>query len=178
MEYGHFENGGREFVITSRKTPRHWHNYMYNDEYVAFFSQVGFGEGFAQDGLGRRIPLVKDRMLYVVNRETGAWSSANGLPMRDAFDAYECRHGLGYTVLTAVKDGVRTELTFFVPEEGRRELWRVRAVNEGAKPGAAFADSLRRHRRRRFLPPAGLQHRLRQFRRGARRGVGAFLSGV
>lgn len=87
MEYGHFENGGREFVITSRKTPRHWHNYMYNDEYVAFFSQVGFGEGFAQDGLGRRIPLVKDRMLYVVNRETGAWSSANGLPMRDAFDA-------------------------------------------------------------------------------------------
>ena len=116
MEYGHFENGGREFVITSRKTPRHWHNYMYNDEYVAFFSQVGFGEGFA------------------VNRDTGAWSSANGLPMRDAFDAYECRHGLGYTVLTAVKDGVRTELTFFVPEEGRRELWRVRAVNEGAKP--------------------------------------------
>lgn len=134
MEYGHFENGGREFVITARKTPRHWHNYMYNDEYVAFFSQVGFGEGFAQDGLGRRIPLVKDRMLYVVNRDTGVWSSANGLPMRDAFDAYECRHGLGYTVLTAVKDGVRTELTFFVPEEGRRELWRVRAVNEGAKP--------------------------------------------
>lgn len=133
MEYGHFENGGREFVVTCRKTPRHWHNYMYNDEYVAFFSQVGFGEGIAQDGLGRRIPLVKDRMLYVVNRETGAWSSANGLPMRDAFDAYECRHGLGYTVLTAVKDGVRTELTFFVPEEGRRELWRVRAVNEGAK---------------------------------------------
>lgn len=134
MEYGHFENGGREFVVTCRKTPRHWHNYMYNDEYVAFFSQVGFGEGFAQDGLGRRIPLVKDRMLYVVNRDTGVWSSANGLPMRDAFDAYECRHGLGYTVLTAVKDGVRTELTFFVPEEGRRELWRVRAVNEGAKP--------------------------------------------
>ena len=134
MEYGHFENGGREFVVTCRKTPRHWHNYMYNDEYVAFFSQVGFGEGFAQDGLGRRIPLVKDRMLYVVNRDTGVWSSANGLPMRDAFDAYECRHGLGYTVLTAVKDGVRTELTFFVPEEGRRELWRVRAVNEGEKP--------------------------------------------
>lgn len=134
MEYGHFENGGREFVVTSRKTPRHWHNYMYNDEYIAFFSQVGFGEGFAQDALGRRIPLVKDRMLYVVNRETGAWSSANGLPMRDAFDAYECRHGLGYTVLTAVRDGVRTELTFFVPEEGRREIWRVRAVNEGAKP--------------------------------------------
>ena len=134
MEYGHFENGGREFVVTCRKTPRHWHNYMYNDEYVAFFSQVGFGEGFAQDGLGRRIPLVKDRMLYVVNRDTGVWSSANGLPMRDAFDAYECRHGLGYTVLTAVKDGVRTELTLFVPEEGRREIWRVRAVNEGEKP--------------------------------------------
>ena len=125
MEYGHFENGGREFVVTCRKTPRHWHNYMYNDEYVAFFSQVGFGEGFAQDGLGRRIPLVKDRMLYVVNRDTGAWSSANGLPMRDAFDAYECRHGLGYTVLTAVKDGVRTENVQFA---GDRPAVRAAAV--------------------------------------------------
>ena len=108
MEYGHFENGGREFVVTCRKTPRHWHNYMYNDEYVAFFSQVGFGEGFAQDGLGRRIPLVKDRMLYVVNRDTGVWSSANGLPMRDAFDAYECRHGLGYTTISSEKNGARS----------------------------------------------------------------------
>lgn len=136
MEYGHFENGGREFVVTCRKTPRHWHNYMYNDEYVAFFSQVGFGEGLAQDALGRRIPLVKDRMLYVVNRETGAWWSANGLPMRTEYSAYECRHGLGYTTLTAVKDGVRTEVTFFVPESGRREMWRVRVVNEGTAPAS------------------------------------------
>lgn len=145
MEYGHFERGGREFVITARKTPRHWHNYLYNDEYVAFVSQVGFGEGLAQDALGRRIPLVKDRMLYVVNRETGAWSSANGLPMREEYDAYECRHGLGYTTLTSVKNDVRTETTFFVPEEGRREMWRVRVVNEGRAPTSLslipFADS-------------------------------------
>lgn len=145
MEYGHFENGGREFVITTRKTPRHWHNYLYNDEYIAFVSQVGFGEGFAQDSLGRRIPLVKDRMLYVVNRETGAWWSANGLPMREEYDEYECRHGLGYTTLIAVKDGVRTETTFFVPGEGRREMWRVRVVNEGKAPASLslipYADS-------------------------------------
>lgn len=145
MEYGHFERGGREFVVTARKTPRHWHNYLYNDEYVAFVSQVGFGEGLAQDALGRRIPLVKDRMLYVVNRETGAWSSANGLPMREEYDAYECRHGLGYTTLTSVKNGVRTETTFFVPEEGRREMWRVRVVNESRAPASLslipFADS-------------------------------------
>ena len=56
--YGHFEGDGSTFVITEPETPRHWYNYMYNDEYVTFTSQVGFGEGFAQDDMGRRIPLL------------------------------------------------------------------------------------------------------------------------
>ena len=39
--YGHFEGDGSTFVITEPETPRHWYNYMYNDEYVTFTSQVG-----------------------------------------------------------------------------------------------------------------------------------------
>ena len=54
--YGHFEN--KNFVITKRDIPRNWYNYLYNDEYETFVSQVGFGQGLAQDNLGRRIKLV------------------------------------------------------------------------------------------------------------------------
>ena len=46
-EYGRWASDGREYVITDRKTPRHWYNYYFNDSYNAFASQVGFGEGFA-----------------------------------------------------------------------------------------------------------------------------------
>ncbi len=31
-QYGYFQNDGREFVITERDIPRHWYNYLWNDE--------------------------------------------------------------------------------------------------------------------------------------------------
>ena len=39
-EYGYFRNQGSEFVITTPNTPRHWYNYLYNDSYITFTSQV------------------------------------------------------------------------------------------------------------------------------------------
>ena len=44
-QYGHFSEKGETFFITEPETPRHWYNYMYNDEYITFTSQVGYGEG-------------------------------------------------------------------------------------------------------------------------------------
>ena len=80
-EYGHWSQDGREYVITERKTPRHWHNYYFNDTYNAFASQVGFGEDFAQDKLGNRNPLVTDRCVYICDKDSGKWYSACALPL-------------------------------------------------------------------------------------------------
>ena len=52
--YGHF-NADDSYTITEPETPRHWYNYMFNDEYVSFTSQVGFGEAVCQDIL-RHLP--------------------------------------------------------------------------------------------------------------------------
>ena len=41
--YGHF-NEDDSYSITEPETPRHWYNYFFNDEYVSFTSQVGYGE--------------------------------------------------------------------------------------------------------------------------------------
>ena len=37
-EYGHWSEDGKEYIITERKTPRHWYNYYFNDMYNAFSS--------------------------------------------------------------------------------------------------------------------------------------------
>jgi len=133
-EYGHWSSDGREYVITERKTPRHWYNYYFNDCYNAFASQVGFGEGFCQDGLGRRIKLVTDRCVYICDKDAKKWHTACGLPMSDSFDFYECRHGLGYSTIICEKNGIRSEYTVFVPAEECCEIWSVKIKNLRQEP--------------------------------------------
>ena len=128
-EFGHWAADGREYIITERKTPRHWYNYYFNDSYNAFSSQVGFGEGFAQDSMGKRIKLVMDRCAYVCDKENGTFHTAVGLPVRESFDLYECRHGLGYSTIVCEKNGIRSEYTVFVPVEGMREIYTVKLTN-------------------------------------------------
>ncbi len=131
--YGHWAEDGSEYIITERKTPRHWYNYFFNDTYNAFASQVAFGEGFCQDNMGNRVKLIADRCLYIADKEKGIWHTANGLPIRVAFDRYECHHGLGYTTYICEKDGISSEYTIFVPEKGDFEQWIVRITNKREK---------------------------------------------
>lgn len=93
--YGKFRKDGNAFEITQRKTPRHWYNYFYNDEYIAFASQVAFGEGFAQDDLGRRVMVVENRMLYLADTADQSWFCANGLPMEQEYQEYSCSMSWG-----------------------------------------------------------------------------------
>jgi cellobiose phosphorylase len=87
--YGYYKREGKDYVITRPDTPRHWYNYMYNDDYITFTSQVGYGEGFAQDRMGRRIPLVMNRNFFLCEDEY--WSIA-GLPIGYGYTDYSCTH--------------------------------------------------------------------------------------
>lgn len=129
-EYGHWSEDGREYIITERKTPRHWYNYFFNDSYNGFASQIGFGEGFCQDDLGNRVALVADRCVYIADKDSGTWQTANGLPMHLSYDKYECHHGLGYTTYYCEKDGIASEYTVFVPMKGDFEQWIVKITNK------------------------------------------------
>ena len=126
-EYGHFSE--KTFIITDRDTPRHWYNYMYNDEYITFVSQVGFGMGFAQDKMGRRLNVVDDRAIYIADGDK-FWQ-ANGLPIYNELDSYSCTHGIGYTDIMLQKNDILSECRFFVPNEGKREFLRVTLKNCG-----------------------------------------------
>lgn len=128
-EYGYFSEAAGEYIITERKTPRHWYNYFFNETYNGFASQVGFGEGLCQDELVNRVNVITDRCVYITDKENKTWHTAVGLPITEKFDFYECRHGLGYSVITCEKNGIRSELTIYVPAEGDFENWSVKVTN-------------------------------------------------
>lgn len=129
-DYGHFEDGGKRYVITEPRLPRHWYNYLWNDDYITFTSQVGYGEGFAQDDLGRRAILLINRMVHLMDRESGESWTANALPVDAGYTGYRCVHGIGYTMISLAHAGIESTLRLFVPEKDRGEIWTLSLVNK------------------------------------------------
>lgn len=125
--YGHF-NADDSFTITEPETPRHWYNYFFNDEYVTFTSQTGFGEGLAQDDMGRRILLVSNRNVFLSEGES-FWSLF-GLPLGYGYTDYACLHGSGFSTIGLSYRGIESAVRIFVPNEGRREIWSVTLTNK------------------------------------------------
>lgn len=124
-QYGYFDE--KSYVITDRTTPRHWYNYLYNDQYVTFVSQVGFGKGFAQDDMGRRLSPVTDRNVYLCDEST-FWQ-ATGLPVHEEVDGYSCSHHIGYTDIQLTRNGIQSRCRFFVPNTGTYEVLCVTVTN-------------------------------------------------
>ncbi len=129
--YGHFEKNGETFVVTDVETPRHWYNYFFNNDYVAFASQVGAGEGLAQDSMGRRIFLVSGRNVFLKTADK-AWSLF-GLPIDYGYTDYACAHENGASTVSLSYDGIRSSVRIFVPNEGKCEIWSVTAENTSAQ---------------------------------------------
>ena len=49
--------------------------------------------------------------------------------MRTPLDKYECRHGMGYTVVHGEKNGITADYTFFVPLNYDGEIQKVALSN-------------------------------------------------
>jgi len=54
-------------------------------------------------------------------------------PVRTELDAYECRHGMGYSVFTGEKNGVEAKVTTFVPLNDTCEVQKVTLTNKSDK---------------------------------------------
>lgn len=126
--YGHFSETGNEYIITNPETPRHWFNYLWNDDYITFISQVGYGEGFAQDKMANRAMPVADRNVFLV--EGDDFWTANGLPVTKQYDNYSCTHGLGYTEIKQEYKGIASSWRVFVPENAKCEVWTIKITNQ------------------------------------------------
>ncbi|MGE5315731.1 MAG: glycosyl transferase, partial [Acidobacteriota bacterium] len=140
MRYGFFDDANREYVITRPDTPLPWFNYLGTEDFFGLISNTAGGYCFYQDAKLRRltryrynnIPMDSNgRYLYI--RDGGALWNPMWKPMRVPLDRYECRHGLGYTKITARRNDLEISALFFIPLQARNELWHVRAVNHAAE---------------------------------------------
>ena len=140
MNYGCFDDAAREFVINDPLTPSPWINYLGNTRLSAFISQQAGGLAWHIEPQQRRLtryhwlPAPQDRpgfYVYVRDNATGALWNPHFAPTCQPLEAYECRHGLGYTRIRGRRDGVEVSVRFFVPPEQDVLIWDVGVTNVG-----------------------------------------------
>ncbi len=139
-QYGHFSSDGREYIVTDPNTPRPWFNYLFNRVYHALVSQTGGGFSYYKDPKTNRVLRYDHvhsdrpgRYLFVRDNDSSECWSANWQPMRVELDSYQCRHGLGYTVLSSEKNGIATEITYFVTQNDPVEQQIIKVKNTSDK---------------------------------------------
>ena len=127
-KYGNFLNESSDFYINTPDIPRNWYNYLWNDNYITFVSQTGAGEGFLQNRLGKRLWLVKERGLFLLENEA-SWGIC-GLPVSEKRDSYHCIHRRGETVIETKNHGITSRVSMIVPGDEDCELWSVTIKND------------------------------------------------
>ncbi|MFW5830388.1 MAG: hypothetical protein ACOCXA_09030 [Planctomycetota bacterium] len=134
--YGYFDDAAHEYVITRPDTPLPWLNDLGQDDFFALCTNTAGGYHFYRDAKLRR--LTRYRYNEIPYDDSGRYLSIKDgehiwnpgwKPVRAALDAYECRHGLGYSRITGSKNGLQVETCHFVPLDENAEVMRVRVRN-------------------------------------------------
>jgi cellobiose phosphorylase len=140
MKYGSFDDKNREYVIDNPATPWPWINYLGTEEFFSLISNTAGGYSFYKDARLRRItryrynnvPMdVGGKYLYI--NENGDLWSPGWKPVKAPLDLYQCRHGMGYTIISSERNGLAVESTFFVPLGYNGEIHRVKLENKTGK---------------------------------------------
>ncbi|MBL8089401.1 MAG: glycosyl transferase [Anaerolineales bacterium] len=148
MRYGYFDDANREYVIQQPNTPLPWINYLGSEEYFGIISNTAGGYSFYQDARLRRLTRYRynnapldagGRYIYLRDDEqstphTGpAFWSPSWQPTRTPLDKYECRHGMGYSIITSERNGIQSSTRYFVPLGQNLEIWEVTLTNHRNK---------------------------------------------
>jgi N,N'-diacetylchitobiose phosphorylase len=145
MQFGHFDDEQKEYVINRPDTPQSWSNYLGSTEYGAIITNNAGGYGFYRSGAKGRflrlrfnsIPMDQPgRYFYLRDSESGDFWSASWQPVGKPLDQYAstCRHGTAYTILTSQYSNITSEATYFVPLGQAFEYWQLKLTNTGDRP--------------------------------------------
>ncbi|MDE7299106.1 MAG: glycosyl transferase [Lachnospiraceae bacterium] len=141
MKFGYFDDARKEYVITTPETPYPWINYLGSQAFFSLISNTAGGYSFYKDAKLRRItrfrynnvPLDMGGGRYFYLYDGGDFWSPGYAPARRKLDSYECRHGMGYTIIKGSRNGVEAEVTFFVPQDYNGEVHKVVVRNTGTE---------------------------------------------
>ena len=136
MKFGRFDDINKEYVINTPKTPYPWINYLGTEAFFSIISNTSGGYSFYKDARLRRItryrynnvPLDMGGRYFYINDNGDCWSHSWS-PMKKELDFYECRHGLGYSIITGERGGLRVSQTAFVPLNYNGEVNKITVKN-------------------------------------------------
>lgn len=142
MQYGHFDDETREYVITRPDTPLPWINYIGCEDYFGILSATAGGYSYYRDARLRRITRGRynnvptdfgGRYLYLRDDANGDYWSPSWMPTQSQLDSFECRHGMGYSVISSRHAGIAASTRYFVPLGETLEVWQLTLTNERAE---------------------------------------------
>lgn len=139
MNYGHFSNDKKEYVITNPKTPSPWINYIYNGRYFSTISNNGGGISYFKSPLHGRITRYRinevpsdrpGKYIYLRDNDTGEIWSLTWQPVGKNPQCYKVAHGFGYTRAEANYNEIESSVLFFVPQNDDQEIWKTLLTNQ------------------------------------------------
>jgi len=140
MQYGFFDDKAREYVITDPCTPWPWINYLGNEDFFSLISNFAGGYTFYKDAKFRRLTRYRynnvpmddgGKYFYIKDGDT-IWSPG-WKPVKTELDKYECHHGMNYTIIKGMKDGITAEVLYFVPLKTWAEIQKLTLTNNSKK---------------------------------------------
>ncbi|MBQ5851457.1 MAG: glycosyl transferase [Lachnospiraceae bacterium] len=138
MKFGYFDDANREYVITTPKTPLPWINYLGCKEFFSLISNTCGGYTFYKDAKLLRLTRYRyndvpydtnGKYFYIKDGET-VWNPG-WQPTKTELDAYECRHGIGYSRFKGARNDVEANVLTFVPMNDNCEISQIKIKNLG-----------------------------------------------
>lgn len=140
MQYGHFDNEKREYVIDRVDLPVSWTNYLGVKDLCVVVNHTAGGYMFYQSPeyhrvtrfRGNAVPMDRPgHYVYLRDAEDGDYWSISWQPVGKSLDQakYTCRHGMNYTTYECDYKGIKASQTLMVPMDDAVELWDVRLKN-------------------------------------------------
>lgn len=144
MQYGHFDNEKREYVIDRIDLPVSWTNYLGVGDMCAVVNHTAGGYIFYQSPEYHRITRFRgngvpmDRpghYVYLRDDEDGDYWSISWQPVGKSLEQarYTCRHGMSYSVYECEYKGIQASQTLSVAMEDPVEIWDVKIKNTGQR---------------------------------------------
>lgn len=136
MKFGFFDDVKREYVITTPQTPHPWINYLGTKDFFSLISNTAGGYCFYKDARLRRllryrynnVPIDNGGRYFYIRENDDFWSPG-WKPVKRGLTEYQCRHGMGYTSIKGVRNGLSANVTYFVPINTNCEIHKVTLTN-------------------------------------------------
>ncbi|MDE5938230.1 MAG: glycosyl transferase [Lachnospiraceae bacterium] len=137
MKFGYFDDEKREYVITTPRTPLPWINYLGCKEFFTLISNTCGGYTFYKDAKLLRMTRyryndvpndINGKYFYIKDNDS-IWNPG-WKPTQTELDSYECRHGIGYSRFTGIKNKLEASVLTFIPMDDNCEISQVKLTNQ------------------------------------------------